>query len=351
MVGETKNISCIDLIIANINYIKNLFNIFLNFSRTYNNFSNVIKYVLIKKYPIDAILKNGNHVTLINFNAAWFLSSIQKQKGFEYDINEDMVVIDSTLTPLENKEKIKIIGGITNGDVISVFLKKEYRDLPVRGKTVIDIGSNIGDSLLFFAMMGASRIIGLEPFPKNYEKAKKNIIINNYSDKITVLLAGCSSTAGHITVDPSYDSGVDSKLDEFNQGVKIPLLTLENIIDNYNIPKDSILKMDCEGCEYESILTTPNMIFDKFNNIIIEYHHGYKNLKTKLEECGFKVSIKKPTASGFISSYLHDLRKLMSSKNSSLKSSKVNDLKINEQQDVSKKRDIEYVGLIYAIRK
>jgi FkbM family methyltransferase len=348
---ETKNLSYIDLIIANINYIKNLFEIFLNFSRTYNNFSNVMKSVLIKKYPIDAVLKNGNHVKLVNFNATWFLSLIHKQKEFEYNMNEDVVIIDSPSSALENKQKIKIIGGITNGDVINVFLKRDYRDLPVKGKTIVDIGSNIGDSLLFFAIMGADRIIGLEPFPKNYEKAKKNITINNFSDKITVLLAGCSSRSGHIIVDPNYDSGVDSKLGEFNQGVKIPLLTLENIIDNYNIPKDSILKMDCEGCEYESILTASNMIFERFNNIIIEYHHGYKNLKNKLEECGFKVSIKKPTASGFISSYLHVLRKFILSKDSFLKSSNMNNSKINESQNVSKKRDVEYVGMIHATRK
>ncbi len=323
----------------------------LNFNRTYNNSINVIKDVLRKKYPIDTVLKNGKQIRLANFNAALFIASIQKQKGIEYDIDNDMVTIHSTSMLSDNKKKIKLIGGITNGDVVNIFLKNDYTDLPVKGKTVIDIGSNIGDSLLFFALSGADRIIGLEPFPKNYEKAKKNVEINNFSDKITVLLAGCSATSGHTKIDPDYDSGVDSKLDAFDHGVNVPLLTLKNILNNYNIPNESILKMDCEGCEYETILTASNEILERFSHIIVEYHHGYKNLKKKLEECGFKVYVKKPTASGFVSSYLHVLRKIFPIKNSPTTHHNKNDLRTDECVRVDKKYNVEYVGLIHALRK
>jgi hypothetical protein len=33
----------------------------------------------------------------------------------------------------------------------------------------------------------------------------------------------------------------------------------------------------------------------KFSHIQIEYHFGYQNLKTKLEECGFEVTCTKPS--------------------------------------------------------
>ena len=114
----------------------------LNFNRTYNNSINVIKDVLRKKYPIDTVLKNDKQIRLANFNAALFIASIQKQKGIEYDIDSDIVIIHSTSMLSDNKKKIMLIGGITNGDVVNVFLKNDYMDLPVKGKTVIDIGSN-----------------------------------------------------------------------------------------------------------------------------------------------------------------------------------------------------------------
>ena len=57
----------------------------------------------------------------------------------------------------------------------------------------------------------------------------------------------------------------------------------------------AILKMDCEGCEYDSILDSPKEVLQKFDFIFIEYHYGYINLKEKLEQCGFEVSISPPT--------------------------------------------------------
>lgn len=49
--------------------------------------------------------------------------------------------------------------------------------------------------------------------------------------------------------------------------------------------------MDCEGCEYESILKCPDKILQRFQQIFLEYHYGYKNLQKKLERCGFRVEI------------------------------------------------------------
>jgi predicted RNA methylase len=48
-----------------------------------------------------------------------------------------------------------------------------YRFLRVEGKIVIDIGVNIADSSIYFALKGADKVIAIEPFPRNYETAKK----------------------------------------------------------------------------------------------------------------------------------------------------------------------------------
>src|SRR5215469_12479041 len=67
-----------------------------------------------------------------------------------------------------------------------------------------------------------------------------------------------------------------------------PLLTLENLLDKNNIrPGEAILKMDCEGCEYDTILSSTDRVLRQFS----QYHYGYKNLKNRLEECGFYVSV------------------------------------------------------------
>jgi hypothetical protein len=74
------------------------------------------------------------------------------------------------------------------------------------------------------------------------------------------------------------------------------MLTLEDILKQNNLQngEPNILKMDCEGCEYESILSATRDTIRSFSYIQIEYHGGYKDLKYKLEENGFTVTVSKP---------------------------------------------------------
>jgi FkbM family methyltransferase len=125
--------------------------------------------------------------------------------------------------------------------------------------------------------------------------AKKNIELNNVPNKVTLLLAGCAASHGYITIDPDHISSITSTLVGFKKGIRVPLLTLDNILSQYNISsKDVILKMDCEGCEYEVILSAYEGTLQKFSHIQIEYHNGYIQLKEKLEKSGFKVSFTRP---------------------------------------------------------
>ena len=54
------------------------------------------------------------------------------------------------------------------------------------GKPIIfwDVGANIGDSSIYFALKGAKKVIALEPLPANYEMAVKNIELNNFKNII-----------------------------------------------------------------------------------------------------------------------------------------------------------------------
>jgi FkbM family methyltransferase len=167
----------------------------------------------------------------------------------------------------------------------------------VEGKTVIDVGANIADSTIYFCLKGATRVIGLEPFPYTYAIAKKNIESNNLSTKVSLLLAALGPSIESISITPEFTSNHESQARDFGEGIKIPILTLDEIINRYNLSSQpTVLKMDCEGCEYESVISAPLNVLRNFDHIQIEYHRGYKNLKEKLEKCGFKVLVKRPLA-------------------------------------------------------
>jgi hypothetical protein len=56
------------------------------------------------------------------------------------------------------------------GDIIGIFVDNPYEDLSVKNKTVVDIGGNIADSAIYFALWGANKIVCIEPLPKNCER-------------------------------------------------------------------------------------------------------------------------------------------------------------------------------------
>lgn len=298
-----KNISTCDIILNYLSYFKHL-NIFkkiktyLIYRGVYRNSISVLMNISMKNFPIDAVLRNGNRVELHNIMEAQtpFGYNILggRHEGIKYDIPNDKVIISTV--PFGLEDTITIYGGITNGDILGIYVDNIYGQLPVKDKTVVDVGANIADSAIYFSLSGAKKIIGIEPVPKNYELAQKNIKFNNLSNNISVILAGCYNRRGETNIDPSYSNGAYSTLNDFKAGSKIALITLKDILAGYTLASDDsiILKMDCEGCEYESILSADKITLQKFNYIMIEYHYGYKNLREKLIESGFNVSVTRP---------------------------------------------------------
>jgi hypothetical protein len=68
---------------------------------------------------------------------------------------------------------------------------------------------------------------------------------------------------------------------------------LDDLVQRSAINPD-VLKLDCEGCEYDVILSSCPEILAKFSHVQIEYHYGYKNLARKLEKCGFNIASSSP---------------------------------------------------------
>lgn len=342
-----RDISIIELITAHICYWKNFIQLLSNVSKTYSNYSTVLARALSGKFPVESILRNGKHISLDTFNAMYVLAFTRDFKEVQCDVENDLVIISSK--PILGKTTI-FQGGINNGDIVNSFLKEDYGKLPINGKIVIDVGSNIGDTPIYFALQGAKKVIGLEPFPKNHELANKNIIANNLSDKITILLAGCSAEKRFITINPDYESNHESKLVEFQNGKQIPILTLEDLYNKYNVPLGSILKMDCEGCENEIINSASKETLQRFSHIQIEYHSGYRILKEKLEKCGFKVYITGPVATDVLHTYLQLARRICSAFNLN---KKINSDTRNNTNNVSNKKNhkIGYIGFIFAVQR
>ena len=172
------------------------------------------------------------------------------------------------------------------------FINEQYKWLNVKGKDVVDVGANIGDTAIYFALKDAKHVYAFEPYPYSYNIALKNINLNHFEDKITLLNEGCGKT-GFITIKEDYENTGGTDLKNFNDGKKIKRVSLNEIVKRFD-SKDAILKVDCEGCEYDLILNASDEALNAFDQIIIEYHYGYKNLVKRLRQAGFKVKYSLP---------------------------------------------------------
>lgn len=322
-------ISFYEKIGAHIRYWIDFFQMISNLKKTFQNSFIVLKKIFKNDFPINAVLKNGKKIQLESFSSMYLISNIPKNIHVDYNIKEENVTLYEK-NDLKI-DKIIINGGLNNGDIVNTFFKKDYAKISVKNKTVLDIGANIGDTALFYVLNGAKKVIGIEPFPKNFNYAQKNINKNKLNEFIEIIQAGCSSKNKIIKIDPKFHSDIESKIKEFGNGIDISMLTLKDIINKFKIPKDSILKIDCEGCEYDIIENVSIETISYFTNIQIEYHFGYKKLKKKLEKFGYTVNFTKPHATNVILS-LYNVIKL---KNHGL-----------EKDEVEQK--IGYTGFIYA---
>ncbi len=163
------------------------------------------------------------------------------------------------------------------------FINDQYKWLGVKGKDVVDIGAAVGDTAIYFALKGAKHVYAFEPYPYSYKIAQKNIRLNHLEDKITLLNEGCGKS-NTVMISPKIKNYGNSSINFYNtkKGKRIPILSLEEIVKTFKI-NNGIMKVDCEGCEYELILNAKEEILLRFKQIIIEYHYGYKNLISKLK--------------------------------------------------------------------
>ncbi len=168
------------------------------------------------------------------------------------------------------------------------------------GDSVIDIGGNIGMISIFLAKKYPFiKIYAFEPVKQNYENFLKNIEINNIpKGTITVENKAVTHDKRNISMSVCYHNmggsrvSTDSKQTE---SIKIPSVTLQNIFDQYKINKLKLLKIDCEGSEYEILYNTLPKTLMNIEYLKGEFHtvkdSDVKNCPEQLIEfCGKYIS-------------------------------------------------------------
>lgn len=184
-----------------------------------------------------------------------------------------------------------------------IFLNNEYY-FKTQNKTplIIDCGSNIGMSILYFKhLYPNSRIIGFEPNPNSFKLLKKNVEDNNLSYvDINNLGLYDEETEVSFYIDNNLSTLIGSINKErggYNE-LKVSAKKLSSYLKDFD--EVDLVKMDVEGTEInivEDLIDSKTI--NKVKEYIIEYHHnmgeGKSNLSIfleKFEANGYNYNIK-----------------------------------------------------------
>ncbi|MBX9734938.1 MAG: FkbM family methyltransferase [Chitinophagaceae bacterium] len=169
---------------------------------------------------------------------------------------------------------------------------------------VIDVGANAGyfDYLLLSKKKNA-KIYAFEPLPGNVAQISKTKKANTIlQDQLLITekaVTGSSIDPLILFVETANESVVASMHDNFDarnkEKIVVETIPFRNIFDTHKLKLVDLLKMDCEGSEYDIFYNTPLEYLQRIKIISLEVHdlndtdHQIKAITQFLIEANFSV--------------------------------------------------------------
>lgn len=159
---------------------------------------------------------------------------------------------------------------------------------------VVDVGANIGAFSLWAERLGAD-VTAIEPEPKTYASLVANVagrrvtpvqaaLVGEAAPAARLYLSGVRSTR-HTLLAKEIESG--APLREF---IEVPTVTVADVVGE----GCDLLKLDCEGAEFEALLRADDETLRRAQRLVVEYHRiggEPKEIVDRLEAAGLGVEV------------------------------------------------------------
>ena len=192
-----------------------------------NNWYEVLLFRIgLKKPGFIMQLRNGKKIEIKkpeDYFSFWESDEGMQESLKQLNLNNKVkIIIKSKIVEFKLSDKIVKFNydskkqlNNTLGMIKEQFIEEQYGWLDVKGKDVIDIGANVGDSAIYFALKGAKHVYAFEPYPYSYKIALKNVKLNYLQSKITLLNEGCGGKGSYIKIDEAYQNLGSANLGAF----------------------------------------------------------------------------------------------------------------------------------------
>lgn len=171
------------------------------------------------------------------------------------------------------------------------------------GWTVIDIGGGIGDFTIQAAYHHPqNQVFAFEPTPSSFSLLEENLRLNRVSNARIFPMAVWSSNSD-IVIDTGVGEPVQFTSEELRRDsgplpgkVVVPGLSLASVFEKTGVQVCNLMKLDCEGAEYEILFNAPDDILKRIERIVMEYHdnaveYTHEDMGRFLTEKGYKVDV------------------------------------------------------------
>jgi FkbM family methyltransferase len=207
-----------------------------------------------------------------------------------------------------NSARIKVGRGVDHVPIIEIFLREDY-GIVGDGAVILDLGANIGVFSIYAATTARNvTVYAYEPMAEFYRLMQENVLLNELNGTVKCFNAAVAGDAHRRDLyvegaDLFFPTLVPASPGGMTRKVSVACTTLADIIDSNGLEQVDLLKMDCEGAEYEILYNTPARYFDRIREIRMEYHnlsgkqHNSRDLAAFLNSMGYDAIIRSQAAS------------------------------------------------------
>lgn len=157
---------------------------------------------------------------------------------------------------------------------------------------VLDIGASLGDFAVLAAKMAKNGTVhAYEPLGRAYHLLEKNRDLN-HSRNLTLYAEAVAAQSGRCAIVGDSRVAVSTRFASAEKGV--PVVSLKTALERLPGGRCDLLKIDCEGGEYDILLGSAETTLQKIDRITLEYHDGFTDythldLIRRLQSLGFTV--------------------------------------------------------------
>lgn len=187
--------------------------------------------------------------------------------------------------------------------VKEVCLDRDYETNGVAiedGWTIVDVGAGIGDYAVWAAQQTPNgRVVAIEASPDSFRSLAGNVARNDVANVQTARVAVAARSGSRSLAAgrwPSQQSMLPADVQgRAEWGHTVPAVSLADVFTEFGIDACDLLKIDCEGCEFEVLLGAGTDTLERVQHIALEYHdavgRSLRQLIEHLQANGFVVAV------------------------------------------------------------